>query len=78
MLLFNPGSVVGIGLEYDPTIATRNGPPSSLVSSVFGGRLNLRIGDSDTVGLFVGYQTAAAARVSAEGVAGRLEYVHQW
>lgn len=78
MLLFSAGSVAGIGVEYDPTIATRNGPPSSLVSSVFGGRLNLRIGDSDTLGLFVGYQTVAEARLPTEGVAGRLEYVHQW
>src|SRR5262249_5750078 len=78
MLLLSLGSTVGLGVEYDPTIATHNGPADALLSSILGGRANVRIGDSDTVGLFVGYQTAAQARVSPEGVAGRFEYVHQW
>ena len=78
MALASLGSTIGLGAEYDPTIATHNGPPSSLVSSIFGGRTNVRIGDRDTVALFVGYETAAQARVTPDGVAGRLEYVHQW
>jgi hypothetical protein len=78
MLLLAATNTVSLGLEYDPTWATRNGPPSSLLSSIFGGRMNLRIGGHDTVGLFIGYQTAAQARGSFDGVAGRFEYVHQW
>jgi hypothetical protein len=78
MLLVSLGSTVGVGAEYDPTVATRRAPPSSLLSSIIGGRTNLRIGSHDTVALFVGYQTAAPARRSFDGVAGRFEYVHQW
>jgi hypothetical protein len=78
MLLVSVSSFLGVGLEYDPTVATSNGPASSLLSSIFGGRVNLRIGDHDTLALFVGYQTAAQARGAFDGVAGRFEYVHQW
>ena len=74
--LVSLGSAVGIGGEWDPTLVF---PSSSTVaSSIVGGRTNLRIGDHDTVGLFVGYQTVSQARIASEGVAGRLEYVHQW
>lgn len=78
MLLLSVCSALGIGLEYDPSVATIHGPASSLLSSIFGGRTNLRIGDHDTMGLFLGYQTSAKARGSSEGIAGRFEFVHQW
>jgi hypothetical protein len=78
ILLASLGSVVGLGGEWDFTWATHNGPPSSLLSSIVGGRVNVRIGDRDTVGLFVGRQTVGEARIAQEGIAGRLEYVHQW
>jgi hypothetical protein len=78
MLLVSLGSTFGVGVEYDPTVATRHGPSDALLSSIFGGRVNVRIGAHDTVGLFLGYQTAAQARGSFDGVAGRFEFVHQW
>ncbi len=76
MLLFSVSGTLGLGVEYDATDAPKVSP--TLISSIFGGRTNVRIGDQDTVGLFVGYQTVWQARLSPEGVAGRFEYVHQW
>lgn len=77
MLLVSLSSVVGLGVEYDPVFAT-NSSSSAMLSSIIGGRTNIRIGDHDTVGLFLGYQTVAEARGSVEGISGRFEYVHQW
>jgi hypothetical protein len=78
MLLATPWSVVGFGGEVDWSVATKNWPGPNVLSLPVGGRVNLRIGDRNTVGLFVGYQCASQARGALDGVAGRFEYVHQW
>lgn len=78
MLLFSLSSALGVGAEYDPSFALSETAGSALYSSIIGGRVNLRIGDRSTAGLFVGYQTVSRARDSSEGIAGRLEFVQQW
>jgi hypothetical protein len=75
MGLYSISSTFGLGVEYDLTVATHNGPSSSLLLQIFGGRTNVRVGERDTVGLFIGDQFGAGL---PDGVAGRLEYVHQW
>jgi hypothetical protein len=78
MLLVSLCSSLGLGVEYDPTVVTNSDASSSLLSSIVGGRTNVRIGDHDTIGLFLGYQGVSRARGSVEGISGRFEFVHQW
>lgn len=78
MLLVSICSSLGVGVEYDPSVATNSGSASAWLSSIIGGRTNVRIGDHDTIGLFLGYQGVAQARGSVEGISGRFEFVHQW
>ncbi len=78
MLLGVVSSFFAIGVQGEMILATKNGPADDLLSAPFGGRTNLRIGNHDTVGLFIGYETLARARTGDDGIAGRFEYAHQW
>lgn len=80
ILLWVASSVFAIGGQFEGTWLVNGGVGDSLVSAPLGGRLNLKIGQNDTIGLFLGYETKQRARGIAgngDGIAGRFEYVHQ-
>lgn len=78
-LLYKLGEVVAIGPQIEVTARLNSVPgtfESGLVSLPIGGRINVAYGKSNTLGVFVGYDTHAPA--GADGVAGRVTFVRTW
>ena len=82
-LLYALGDVVSIGpqLEVTLNLSGKDGNGNeldSLASCAIGGKVHLKYGKNNTLGLFLGSETKEELREGNDGIVGRLTFVRKW
>ena len=82
-LLYALGDVVSIGpqLEVTLNLSGKDGNGNeldSLANCAIGGKVHLKYGKNNTLGLFLGSETKEELREGNDGIVGRLTFVRKW
>lgn len=79
-LLYSLSDAFSIGPQVEVSLNLEDTEDGSdtLTSLAVGARANLGYGESNTLGLFLGYETKEEARGENDGIVGRFTFIREW